>query len=47
MFKWILLTLLCVCACYYFWPRQTVKTVSKITATTEAAAKAGYNEAKR
>jgi len=45
MFKYIVLTLLAVCACYYLWPKQTVKTVGKITSTTEASVKAGYKEA--
>lgn len=47
MFKWILFTLIVVCGCYYMWPKQTVKTIHKITSTTEAATRAGYATARK
>jgi len=34
-------------ACYHYWPRATVQAGHKIVQTTEAAAKAGYNEARK
>jgi len=34
-------------ACYHYWPRATVNTAHKIADTTVAAAKAGYETARK
>ena len=44
---WALVLGFGVFACYHYWPHATVRTGHKIVNTAEAAAKAGYQEARK